>query len=342
MIREAGQRMKSTARRLVASIFYLTGNCLAQLKGRVAILMYHRIVSEKELQRYIQPGMYVRNHVFEAQMKFVKENFEIISFNELLKLSKEKKWDKEKRYCAITFDDGWLDNYTYAYPVLKKNDIPATIFLPTAFIETHEWFWPEKMSFVLWQFYKRKMSQEQIASMNSIGDKHPWLIHNYGGSVQDKIDSAIETCKVLRDEEIQNVIVDMIAASRLTFSQERLLMNWAEIREMSESGISFGSHSCNHKILTRLSVTELKKEIEDSMAVLQARGLRYVPVFCYPNGDYTPEIADLVKKAGYEAAITTVSGIEDFEPQSIFSLRRIGIHNDISKTVPLFAYRLCA
>jgi len=336
-----GQRIKSTIRHIVASIYHFTGYSLAQLEGRVIILMYHRVVTEKELMHnYIQPGMYVRNDVFEMQIKFLMKYFQILSFQELLDLWKEGKWDKRKRHCVITFDDGWLDNYQYAYPVLKKNNIPATIFLPTDLIETNEWFWPEKMIFILRHFYERNVTQEQVLSMKSILEKNPLLANNNGRFLEDKIDLAIEICKALPDDEVQRFIADMMAAARMKLPEERLLMNWPEIKEMSQYGMSFGSHACSHKILTRLSDHEVKKEIEGSIAALRARSVNHVPVFCYPNGNYTREIAGRLKSAGYEAAVSTVLGIEDCTPSSLFSLKRIGIHNDISKTVPLLSYRL--
>ena len=93
--------------------------------------------------------MYVSKDVFEMQMQFLKEHFTVVSFGELLDLWTQKTYDQSKRYCVITFDDGWLDNYIYAYPVLKKYEIPATIFLPTAFVGTNKWFWPDKIGFIL-------------------------------------------------------------------------------------------------------------------------------------------------------------------------------------------------
>ena len=116
--------LKSKIRRIAASVYYATGHLKTRLKGKVTILMYHRVLSEKELaQQYVQHGMYVLDNVFEKQMQFLKEHFQILSFIELLNLWKENKFDKSKRYCVITFDDGWLDNYIYAYPILKKNNL---------------------------------------------------------------------------------------------------------------------------------------------------------------------------------------------------------------------------
>lgn len=113
-----------------------------------------------------------------------------------------------------------------------------------------------------------------------------------------------------------------------------------DIVEMSKNNISFGSHSCRHEILANISPEAARKEIEESLRVLREKRLNFVPVFCYPNGNHNPNIAGQVKAAGYEAAVTTHYGFEDASPRDIYGLKRIGIHNDISSTIPLFASRL--
>lgn len=315
--------LKSTVRHILSYGYFATGHFLRRLQGKVVILMYHRVLSEKELaQQFVQPGMYVRSDVFERQMQFLKEHFQILSFTELLNLWKKNKFDKSKRYCVITFDDGWLDNYIYAYPILKKNNIPAAIFLPTAFIDTNKWFWPEKISYMLHHYFNNSASKP----MESIP--------------LGKIDSVIEKYKESSDEEIEDIIEKMSREINLKIPDERMLLNWEEVKEMSQNNISFGSHTCNHKILTKLSAMESQKEIEDSLHILQENKINHIPVFCYPNGNYNAEIQRLVKERGYQAAVSTRFGLENSSAQDLFSLKRIGIHNDISSTIPLFAYRL--
>ncbi|MFZ3136173.1 MAG: polysaccharide deacetylase family protein [Thermodesulfovibrionales bacterium] len=333
-------------RSIIASTYYATNHYLTRLKGKVAILMYHRVISEKELSGYyIQPGMYVKNDVFEMQMKFLKENFQILSFSELLNLWKDKKWDVTKRYCVITFDDGWLDNYIYAYPILKRYNIPATIFLPTSYIGTNQWFWPEKISYLLQYYFKNGIPLRQFTIplfvKEGLGEitKDNKFQTLFSGK-DEGVDSAIERCKGLPDEEINKLIASLCEALGQKIPLERLLLNWNEIEEMSKNGISFGSHSCSHKILTKLDPKDLRSEIADSLHVLREKRINSVPVFCYPNGDYSDSIIEQVKASGYQAAVSTLFGLEDGSPQNLFGLKRIGIHNDITSTISLFAYRI--
>lgn len=334
--------LKSTARNILSYGYFATGHFLRRLQGKVVILMYHRVLSEKELkEQFVQPGMYVRDDVFEKQTQFLKEHFQILSFTELLNLWRGNKWDETKRYCVITFDDGWLDNYIYAYPILKKNNIPATIFLPTAIIDTNQWFWPEKISYMLYHYFNNGASKpmEPIPLFYNEGLGE---IAKSNKSIEDKIDLVIEKYKESSDEEIEDTIKKMSRELNIKIPDERMLLNWNEVKEMSQNNISFGSHSCDHKILTKLSIKEIEKELEDSFHTLQEEKINYTPVFCYPNGNYNSEIQSLVKNCGYQAAVSTRFGLENSSAQDLFSLKRIGIHNDITSTMSLFALRILA
>lgn len=324
--------LKSKIRHIAASAYYATGHFKTRLKGNVAILMYHRVLSRKELdQQYIQPGMYVLDDVFDMQMRFMKEHFHVISFQELLDIWENKSFDESKRYCVITFDDGWLDNYTNAYPILKKYDIPATIFLPTAYIGTNKWFWPDKLAFLLMQFAKASYKLP-----SSILTKFPWL---RDFSI-DEIESVINEWKIFTEQEIEDRIVEVAEALKLELPEDRKILNWQEIEEMSGHNISFGSHSSNHKILTNHTADVVQKEVVDSMSVLRNQQINYLNVFCYPNGNSNDVIAEIVKNSGYAAAVTTKSGLEQGVPDNRFSLKRTGVHNDITSTESLFAFHL--
>jgi peptidoglycan/xylan/chitin deacetylase (PgdA/CDA1 family) len=329
--------MKSSIRQTIAWMYYKTKHFLRHLQGKALILTYHRVLSEKELNQYfIQPGMYVCNDVFEKQMQFLQKHFQILSFAELLSLWKDKALDQNKRYCVITFDDGWLDNYIYAYPILKNYRIPATIFLTTSFIGTNHWFWSDQLIYLLQRL--------NDSALNVLLDSNNWLkdiLRPHHLSINEmRFNTIIEKCKQRPDDEIQALIEKIKTISALEFPEERMFLNWQEVNEMSHCGISFGSHSCTHKILTKLSVDEIQKEIEDSLCTLREKKINYIPIFCYPNGNYTQEIIKLVKAAGYQGAVSANFGFEDGFPQNLFALKRISIHNDISSTIPLFSWRI--
>ena len=303
--------------------------------------MYHRILTEKERREsYVQPGLYVYRDTFERQIEYLTRRFLILSFQEALKMWERKSADPDERYCIVTFDDGWRDNYEHAFPVLKKYGVPATIFLPTEFIGTNRWFWPDRLGYLLNHHYGLKAEWNGLDSLSLLKKKHPWLNGFETGNKEAIIDFLIEKAKQQSPEEIEEAIGELASVLELEVPRERILLNWEEVREMSREGISFGSHTLTHRILTTLSMEEMEHEIGASFRSLQVEGVNWTPVFCYPNGNYTTAIAGHVKAAGFQAAVSTEPGLEKIREENRFALKRINIHQDVTRTVPLFAFQI--
>jgi peptidoglycan/xylan/chitin deacetylase (PgdA/CDA1 family) len=267
--------------------------------------------------------MYVRAEVFAAQMRFVKEHFEVLSLAQLLEHWTDGSLDEAKRYCVVTFDDGWRDNYLHAYPVLRRLGIPATIFLATRFVGTDEWFWPERLAHIL---------LNRSGGPAPRDDDRKWS--------ETEVETEIGRWKRMRRADIERALDELMRERGTSLPRERAVMSWDEAAEMSRHGISFGSHSQTHAILTREGAEDVDRELRGSLRELRERQVNCLPVFCYPNGNYSPEIIDQVRAAGYLAAVCSESGVEARAPGNLFALRRVGIHNDVSETMPLFAFRI--
>ena len=336
--------IKSRLRKFIAWGYYYSGLYKIYHKGKIHILMYHRVLKDNDKAILsMQPGMYVTESAFKNQMIFLARHYHLISLTELLELWRNGDYSKDTRYCIVTFDDGWLDNYLYAYPILKKYNIPATIFVTTSFIGTNRWYWPEKLSYLLLNKYQNILDlrdslegvrDDVISSIiTAINEKHGYVIG-------EQIDFIIETLKKYSEQSIENALDRIYGLLDMSIPEERAVLNWNEIKEMSNNGISFGSHTCNHKILTGVPLSEAREELERSMHHLKEKDLNFVPVFCYPNGNFNQEIQNTVRGCGYQAAVTTKFGFESEKPDDYFGIKRIGVHNDISSTIPLFSFQL--
>lgn len=328
--------IKRMLRESLAWGYHQANLALSRLRGKVIILTYHRVLSGKELAtQFVQPGMYVRDEVFEMQARFLMQDFDVLRFVDLIDMWIDGRWDKKARYCVITFDDGWIDNYAYAFPILKHYGVPATVFLPTAFVGTDEWFWPDKLGYLL----THGAEQDVAAVWEYLRSRFPILSVSLPHRLGD-IDVVIEALKKVPNQDLLEAIAELEVLSGKPLAGKRMIMNWSEVEEMSNSGISFGSHSVNHKILPCIPHDEMRYEIEASFRDLRVSKCNAVPVFCYPNSSCTDAIAEEVKNAGYRAAVGGNSGHERQVPSNLFQLKRIGIHNDIARTIPLFAWRL--
>lgn len=337
---------KLLLRSALASVTHVTGAALGRLRGKVAILAYHRVLAEREVrERPVQPGMYVLDEVFDRQLAYLARNCDLLSFDELLRIWDGRGGSRGARYCVITFDDGWLDNYRNAFPILRSRGAPATIFLPTSLIGTDRWFWPERVGRLLQA--AAAPGGATAAPQPSVPGDEP-TVSEIAGLLRERsrrrpaerLDEVIAQLKRRPQDALERALDRLEIHFGVRSPGERLLLGWDEAREMSRHGVSFGSHGCSHRILTQLQPPEIGQELAASWRQLQDQRVAAVPALAYPNGDWSREIGGIAEQAGYRAAVTTRFGLETVPPADRFGLHRICIHNDIAATVPLFSARI--
>lgn len=331
---------KQWGRQAAAWGYCVSGDYSRFLRGKLSILMYHRVLPAGHPDlAWVQPGMYVYQESFERQLRLLKREFEVVSFADLLALWSEGRWDERARYCTVTFDDGWLDNVQYAWPLLRHYAVPATIFLPTSWIGSNQWFWPDRMGFLLCRSYSAKGDlkwREVCALLRRAGLGGETV----SSSAKEFAEHVIMALKDRSLTEVQAVIEAIQEATEIVVPSERVLINWTEAREMSCGGVAFGSHARTHTLLPQLTAEECAGELRESARTLAEQGLNTVKVFCYPNGSYNETIVQQVVQAGYQAAVTTKFGYEGASPDNRHLLHRIGIHEDVSADDARFVWQL--
>lgn len=331
--------LKATVWRTLAGLYFVSGLGWIRHRGRVVILTYHRVVSDHMVQdEHIQAGMYVRGQSFEAHINYLRKHFNIISLDDLLDLWQTNRLKSHQSYCVITFDDGWKDNYQFAFPVLMKYRIPATIFLVTDFIGTARWFWPDHMMLLLEKCRQHTTGEADRKAVSTILAETIGVTLSAGDSIDP--DAIIEFCKGVEVDRIHRIIDRLSRALHMDLPTQRVLLNWDEVREMAGKGVTFGSHSGSHRIMTQIPLSEVKTELIDSRNTMLQQGIKPVPVFCYPNGNFDRDIQELVRESGYLAAVGCEVGLERNRPGDLFALKRIGLHEDSSASVPLLAFAL--
>jgi peptidoglycan/xylan/chitin deacetylase (PgdA/CDA1 family) len=341
--------LKATVWRIVAGLYCASGMGWIRHRGRVVILTYHRVVSDHMVRdEHIQPGMYVRGQSFEAHITYLRKRFDIISLDELLDLWQTNRLKGHRSYCVITFDDGWKDNYQFAFPVLMKYRIPATIFLATDFIGTARWFWPDQMMLLLEKGRRHTTGAADRKAVSTVLAETIGVTLSAADGIFRRVESGdpidpdaiIEFCKGVEVDRIHQIIDRLSRALHLDLPTQRVLLNWDEVREMAGKGVTFGSHSRSHRIMTQITLSEVKAELIDSRKTMLEQGIKPVPVFCYPNGNFDRDIQELVKESGYLAAVGCEVGLERDRPSDLFALKRISLHDDSSASVPLLAFAL--
>lgn len=332
--------VKQWGRQAAAWGYGLSGEYSRFLQGKLSILMYHRVLpaGHQDLT-WVQPGMYVQQESFERQIRLLKKEFDVVSFADVLTLWNEGQWDPRARYCTITFDDGWLDNFQYAWPLLRQYGLPATVFLPTAWIGSSQWFWPDRMGFLLCKAYGLKGDskwREVCAVLRRAGLSG----ETDALSAKECAEQIITASKDRSLSEVEAVVEAIQETTEIVVPSERRLIDWTEAREMSRGGIAFGSHACTHTLLPQLTAEKCDEELRESVRTLEEQGLNPVKVFCYPNGSYNEVIVKQVERAGYQASVTTQFGYEWASPDNRHLLHRIGIHEDMSLDEAGFVWQL--
>jgi len=330
---------------VMAAVLSRTGKAYRNLerisRGKAGILMYHRVLPANGRPPGIEPGMYVCEDTLERHVRFLKANFSIIALDRLLADGKIQTPTDSKPLCILTFDDGWADFFNYAFPVLKSHRVPATIFVPTDFIGTDKWFWTDRLGFLLLRQQKigfradpREQQSEDTAVNKILGSSGP---------LAERLEAAISHLKAFPPEHIENILLNMASVLHADPSPPgRAFLTWEEIREMAASGlVSFGSHTAGHSILTTIGEDMVRQELLQSKRKLLAEKIvspGFIP-FCYPNGNFDPKIARLVRETGYSLAVSTEYGWNGGDAD-IYALNRIPIHNDMTASRSMFLCRM--
>jgi peptidoglycan/xylan/chitin deacetylase (PgdA/CDA1 family) len=280
-------------------------------------------------------------------MAYIAKRFKVINVGEMREHLRNQK-PFPTRSILITFDDGWKDNYLHAMPILKKNNIPALIFLSTGFIGKNKQFWQEKMARLLWTavdmaklnpemgnelqaLFKTLCVRKLIASQD---------IHRHIG-IQDMIlnikrHEYTEIYKQLHS--LENMITQSVSFDKSTLDGEIEFLSWDEVKKMIATGIYFGSHGVNHKILDKKGV-DIDFELQNSKIEIEQKLGTSALTFSYPNGNYNRAIADKVKSNGYALGFGTKFGYNSSNADH-FTLRRININQNLAPTIPRLMARI--
>lgn len=292
------------------------------------ILMYHRVADRLPTDLH-DPAMYVRTDTLEMHLKELSRLYEIVPLERVINPGAQS-----RNHCAITFDDGWLDNYEVAFPVLKKYGVPATIFLPVELIGSSDYFWFQSV-LDLANIATRTGKSEQFVRYYS---KHAPAWNNKGLAAC-QVSGLILCLKSIAAPALHEITLDAYRELGYRPADRRDLMNWEQICEMSKHGISFGSHGTRHNIFTTLDDSAKRHEIVDSLTLLRNKEINMTLFLSYPNGNYDYDSVLLAKHAGYQGAVTTELGFNTADTDH-FLLKRIAMHDEISNTPALFWFRI--
>lgn len=284
---------------------------------RLQILMYHKINSGSD-----PLGLTIGPELFARQLQYLTEQYTVISLAEAVSRLESGAIDRD--FVVITFDDGYRDNYSVAYPILQRYGAPATIFVTVDAVESGTFGWHRFDSAIL---------GTTRSELDLIGAG----LGRYDLSCREKRERAVvelhRALKRLPDAGRQAVMARVLAEHGDLGGATRSMLCWDEVREMQAGGlVTIGAHTLSHPILTRIPNDSALAEIRDSKSRLEQETGVPVEFFAYPNGsrdDFNAEIVAMVKACGYRAACSTISA-EHFDVIDRFSLPRTDVTEGVS------------
>lgn len=290
-----------------------------------AMLCYHRVLE--------QPDPWYRYSVtveqFERQLALLSRFCRVLPLEEVIERL-ERGRPLPRRCVVLSFDDGYRDLHTQAWPLLKHYGLAATVFISVQAIE-RGWLWPDLVRYAI-----RKTTRSSLTFAGSDASFYVSL-----GSEPDRlaaVDSVDAYLKRLPNEQkekmLDSMLEQLLGYGRLDVRFNGLMLSWDELKEMSGGGFAAGAHSMTHPILTRLPLVKAAEEIAQSRQRLQQALGAAVEHFCYPNGgpgDFSADIQRLIREAGFRSACTTLHGLNG-PTQDRFALKRIGTTHDSLRT----------
>lgn len=282
---------------------------------KAVVLMYHR-VSDIAQDPW---DMCVGSTNFADQIRKLKDHFDIIPMYRLAERLIKK--ESLKNLVAITFDDGYLDNYQNAKPILEKDRVPATFYLTTKFKNEKKYWWDELEQIilntpVLPEAASIALPGKQITLLLGDSRELDGVVRKqnefwrYGRTLNNsRLKLYYECWEVIKTLSIENQQLAMQTIRNwagVTNAPTPALMNEHQVREMSDSSLfEIGAHTINHPALGSLTSNAQQEEISGSKKILENTVSQTLTGFAYPYGHYNEQTPVLTKSSGFSYAVTT-------------------------------------
>ena len=288
------------------------------------VLNYHRIGDAKATP--FDSGVFSCSaEELDQHVAYLKTQFRIVDLAEALQVLLGER-PLQSPALLLTFDDGYLDNYQLAFPILRRHGVPATFFLPTSFIGTGKLPWWDTIAYLV------KRSDREWIELD-------WPVRRrfslMGAERERSIEAVLDLYKGPLVTELEPFLLEMERACGVTRADAglqdtlpRAFLSWDEAREMQAAGMSFGSHTHTHQILSRLTVDEQREELRVSREMLERELGGTVDTLAYPvgsRGSFNEATMQALRDTGYRCAFSFVKGVNVPGRVGRFEVLRTGV-----------------
>ena len=267
-------------------------------RGTLAILIFHRVLPTADPLLPDLPDV----ATFDRLVALLVQRCIVLPLGDAI--SRLRRGALPSGSVAITFDDGYADNHDVALPVLLRHGAHATFFVATGFIDGG----------IMWNDRVIESIRHTTCDSLNLGEFGLGVIPLAGLEARrDALSTLLPRLKYLRGESRISAVERIVD---IAGTKERLprglMLSSLKVKNVAASGMEVGAHTVTHPILARLEVPDARREIRESREYLVDLLRQPVNLFAYPNGrprtDYVSEHIDIVRDAGFQAAVTTSTG----------------------------------
>lgn len=281
------------------------------------ILALNRVLPLEERSFAFDPSLVVSEPAFVSLLHLLRQDYQVVHLNDLLA---NPRGTGGRPKVAITFDDGWEDNYRVAFPHLLTQGIPATIFACTGLLDTYQML-PEERFARLWTKCAAHSALEEL-----VEDLNHW-------GMGKRLNHTLRPLKQYWSQELKRMPLTARLLLLDHFEQRyqtspvtsRRFMTWEQVRTMTRTGlVRMGSHTSRHATLPSETDRDIRRELEDSRRSLWEHTGEAPEIMTYPNGMWNRRVLDVVRSVGFRTAITDRPGLVS-RHSNLYSIPRIAV-----------------
>lgn len=268
------------------------------------IICYHRVVEDFDHSAKTSiPSMLISTRMLERHIDWLGRRFSLVSLDDIgFYLEAERSFRKPA--AAITFDDGYSDNYHYGFPLLQRKGVPAAVFVVTDLVGTRKPQVFDRLYLLL------RLVESHGLSLSDTVNAASRAAGIEGGSVQQAAsdDESFRIMTLLLKGMPRECIERLMTEIQRTVPLDEALLDefaplsWEMIRKMDGNGITIGSHTKSHTLLTSESLQTATKQLAESKEMIESKLGHPVQHFAYPDGRYNPAVVRAVNSTGYRFA----------------------------------------
>jgi peptidoglycan/xylan/chitin deacetylase (PgdA/CDA1 family) len=269
------------------------------------VLRYHSIQDQPDqFATTIGVDSIHATSIFERHMELIAERFNAVSMDDVVLFLTGQK-SLPQRAVAITFDDGYKDNFRYAAPILNRLGIPATFYVLVDSVDRSKAPWYCLLRQAFWTARNPRWADPSTGAIHDLSDP----------TIRDTafLDAAGLCAKASATERDALVKTATTSLDPTPFPGEQdLMMTWEDARTLRKSGHIVGSHTMTHPNVAHVTAADARRELSDSKTKLEKELGEAVNHFSYPHPALNPQWNESTLKAtqelGYTAAVTTTGG----------------------------------